>query len=169
MKFQLNALKQGRFKKEVVISIPQDEVTKAGETVYAKAYFLAHFINVSEDEREGYQKLLAELNDKVEKLENDDSLSFSEKYDVQSDIKTDIKALTTSFIKKYFVGFEKHPKHEFPFTDDSGKDLTALDEVLDELLSVKLIREEIVDAYNDEINKNQNDKLNKLLAGNLKK
>jgi hypothetical protein len=168
MKFQINALKQGRFKKEVVISIPQDEVTKAGETVYAKAYFLAHFVNVNDEEREQYQKLLAELNDKVEHSENDD-LSFAEKYDVQSELKDDIKDLTNSFIKKYFVGFEKHPKHEFPFTDDSGNDLPASDEVIDELLSVKLIREEIVDTYNDEINKSQNEKLNKLLAGNLKK
>jgi len=169
MKFQLNALKQGRFKKEVVISIPQDEVSKSGDTVYAKAYFLAHFINVSEDERENYQKLLAELNDKVEKLEENEDLSFSEKYAVQTELKNDIKALTNSFIKLYFVGFEKHPKHEFPFTDDSGKDLSDSEAVIDELLSVKLLREEIVDVYNDEINKNQNEKLNKLLAGNLKK
>jgi len=169
MKFQLNALKQGRFKKEVVISIPQDEVSKSGDTVYAKAYFLAHFVNVSDDEREAYQKQLAELNNKVEKLEEDEDLSFSEKYQVQTELKNDIKALTNAFIKLYFVGFEKHPKHEFPFTDDSGKDLSDSEAVIDELLSVKLLREEIVDTYNDEINKNQNEKLNKLLAGNLKK
>jgi len=169
MKFQLNALKTGQFKKEVVISIPQNEVSKSGDTVYAKAYFLGHFVNVSEEEREGYQKLLAEFNDKIEALDEDANQSFTEKYDVQNDIKNDIQNLTTSFIKKYFIGFEKHPKREFPFTDDNGVDLAPSEAVIDELLSVKLIREEIVDVYTNEINKNQNEKINKILSANLKK
>lgn len=164
IKIQLAALKEGRFKKEVVVSIPTDEVSKAGETVYQKAHFIGEFINVSEAEREAHQKQLAELSAKADKLEQDDDASFEEK----AEIKREVQALTISFIQKYFVGFDKHPKHAFPFYD-GDEPLKSSAEAIAALLDIRLIREQVSDTYNDEINKNQNEKLNKLLAGNLKK
>jgi len=165
MKFQLSALKEGRFKKEVVIQIPQDSVGKTGATNYEKARFVGHFVNVSESEREQYQKLLAQLSEKSEELENDDDASFEDK----SAIKHEVTELTTSFIQKYFIGFEKHPRYPFPFVDDNDKEITSSSDSIAALLDIRLIREQVSDVYNDEINKSQNEKLNKLLAGNLKK
>jgi hypothetical protein len=165
MKFALSALKEGRFKKEVTIEVPQEKVTRTGATEYAKARFIGVFVNVSEEEREHHQQLLTELHAQATELDDDKEASFEDK----NALKKEVQLLTTSFIKKYFVGFEKHPRAEFPFVDDNDKDLEPTDDNIEVLLSIRLVREQIADVYNDEINKHQNQKLNKLLAGNLKK
>jgi len=165
MKIALSALKEGRFKKEIIIEIPQDEVSKTGATNYEKARFVGHFINVSESEREQHQKKLSELSAKAEELEADEDASFDDK----NAIKQEVQALTISFIQKYFVGFEKHPRYPFPFVDDNDKEITATSDTIAALLEIRLIREQVSDVYNDEINKHQNAKMNKLLSGNLPK
>lgn len=165
MKFKLSALKEGRFKKEVVIQVPQDSVSKSGETNYEKARFVGVFVNVSEEERDQHQKLLTELSTKAEQLDNDEDASFDDK----NAIKKEVQELTISFIKKYFISFEKHPRYPFPFVDENDKEIEPTSDSIEALLDIRLIREQVSDVYNDEINKHQNEKLSKYLAGNLKK
>lgn len=165
MKFKLSALKEGRFKKEIVIQVPQDSVAKTGETNYEKACFIGTFVNVSEEEREQHQKLLTELSAKAEQLDNDEGASFDDK----NAIKKEVQELTINFIKKYFISFEKHPRYPFPFVDENDKEIEPTEANIEALLDIRLIREQVSDVYNDEINKHQNEKLSKYLAGNLKK
>ena len=157
MQFQIEALTEGRFKKPVVLEVPSQELNNAGQTKYNKAHFIAEFINVSKEEREDHQKKLSELQKQQEALSDDVT------FDEASELKKAIEALQISFIQKYLVAVEKHPKHPFPFLNGEAefKDVAAL-------LDVRLFREAVSDAYNDEINKNQNEKMNKLLSGNLK-
>ena len=165
MQFKLSALKEGRFKKEITIQIPQDQVSKTGATNYEKARFVGEFVNVSDVERDNHKKLLAELSEKAEALDADTDASFDDKAAVEKDI----KELTISFIQKYFIGFEKHPRYPFPFVDDNDKEIASTTDNIAALLEIRLIREQVSDVYNDEINKHQNEKMNKLLAGNLKR
>jgi hypothetical protein len=167
MKFKISALKEGRFKKEVIIQIPQEEVSKTGATQYEKARFIGEFINVSDAEREKHQKVLAELNEKSAQLDNDEDANFDDK----NAIKKQIDELTTSFIEKYFVAFEKHPRYPFPFVDDNEKEIASTSENIAALLDIRLIREQVAEVYNDEVNKHQNqktEKMIKLLGSNLK-
>jgi len=165
MKFNLTALIEGRFKKEVVIAIPQDSVGKTGATNYEKARFVGVFVNVSEEERDHHQKLLAELTAKGEQLAEDEDASF----DDINQVKSDIQDLSRSFIKKYFIGFEKHPRYPFPFVDDNDKEIESNNDSIEALLDIRLIREQITDVYNDEINRHQNEKMKKILSGNSRK
>jgi hypothetical protein len=163
MKFKIAALKEGRFKKEVIIEVPQDSVGKSGATNYEKARFIGVFINVSEEERDKHQKLLAELQDKAEKIEADEDATFEDK----NAISKEVEELTISFIQKYFVDFEKHPRYPFPFVDDSDKDITSTSDNIAALLDIRLIREQVSEAYNDEINRYKNKKIKSLMLGNL--
>lgn len=163
MKFQISALKEGRFKKEIVIEVPQESVDKTGSTDYEKARFVGVFINVSEAERDNHQKLLAELQSKAEKLEADDEASFDDKQAITKQV----EELTISFIQKYFIGFENHPRYPFPFFDDNDKEIKSTTENIAMLLGIRLIREQVSDVYNDEINRYKNKKLKSMLSGNL--
>lgn len=162
MKFQISALKEGRFKKEVIIEVPQDSVTKTGTTHYEKARFVGVFVNISEAERDKHQKLLAELQDKAAELEADEDASFDDK----NAIGKEVEELTISFIQKYFISFEKHPRYPFPFVDDNDKELDPTSDNIALLLDVRLIREQVSDAYNEEINRYKNKKMKSLLSGN---
>lgn len=163
MKFKISALKEGRFKKEVTIEVPQDSVGKSGATNYEKARFVGVFVNVSEEEREKHQKLLAELQDKATALEADEEASFDDKQVIAKQV----DELTSSFIQKYFISFEKHPRYPFPFVDDNDKDIESSSDNIAALLDIRLIREQVSDTYNDEINRYKNKKMKSLLAGNL--
>lgn len=163
MKFQISALIEGRFKKEITIEVPQDSVGKSGTTNYEKARFVGVFVNVSESERDKHQKLLAELQDKAELLEADEEATFDEK----NAISKEVDELTISFIQKYFIGFENHPRYPFPFFDENDKELVSSNDSIAELLSIRLIREQVSDTYNDEINRYKNKKMKSVLAGNF--
>ena len=158
MQFQVEALKEGRFKKPVEFSVPSEELNNAGKTIYHKAHFVAEYINVDDKEREANQKQLREITDKAEALPDDASFEDHQK------LTKAVKALKNSFIQKYLVGIEKHKKHPFPFLTgkDDFKDIPVL-------LDIRLFQEAVSDAYEDEINKNQNEKIKGLLAGNLKR
>lgn len=163
MKFKISALKEGRFKKEVVIEVPQDSVGKSGAMNYEKARFVGVFVNVSEEERDKHQKLLAELQDKATDLEANEEASFDDKQVIAKQV----EELTISFIQKYFISFEKHPRYPFPFVDDNDKDIQSSSDNIAALLDIRLIREQVSDTYNDEINRYKNKKMKSLLAGNL--
>ncbi|WP_085299251.1 hypothetical protein [Cognaticolwellia mytili] len=161
MQFQISALKEGRFKKPVIIEVPSEKLNAAGQTIYNKAHFVAEFINVSKEEREAHQKATDELQEKLS------ALGESGTYEQHKEIQDQQQALIRGFIKKYFVSFEKHPKHPFPFLEGEAE-IKPSSDTIDALLDIRLIRENVSDAYNDEINKNQDAKLNKLV-GNLQK
>lgn len=162
MQIQIDDLVQGRFKKEIAFDVPQDSVDKTGATNYEKLRFIGQYINVPDEERDNHQKKLAELQAEASKLAEDSEAGFDE----ENAVKKEILELTHSFIKKYFVGFEKHPRYPFPFLV-GDRELPSNEDGIDALLKIRRVREAISDTYHEEINKNQNKKLNKMLSGNL--
>jgi len=171
MQFQIQDLIKGRFKKAVTVPFPSENINENGEIQYDNAHFIGVFVNVSEKEREKHQKRLAELNEqniklqKREKAYNEGTSQDKPTFEESAAIKEATKAVTRQFIQQYFVGFEKHPKHPLPFLNGETE-LQCTKENIAALLDIQLIRECVADVYNDEINKKQNEKLSKLMAGN---
>ncbi|TXH98133.1 MAG: hypothetical protein E6Q75_02495 [Rheinheimera sp.] len=125
--FQINALAKNVFKAAVCAVIPTDKIDENGETVKAEAHFIATFQSVSEEETEA---LVGQLNGV-----NESDLSR-------------VSKLLKEQTRAVFIGFEKHPKHPFPFKN-GDVDVQSSPETVALLLNSKEVVEAVRKAYNE--------------------
>lgn len=125
--FQLNALAKNIFKAPVCAVIPTDQIDENGENVTAKAHFIAIFQSVSEEESEA---LVGQLN----------GVNESDLARVSKLLKEQTRAV--------FIGFEKHPKHPFPFKNGEA-DVQSSPETIALLLNSKEVVDAVRKAYNE--------------------
>jgi len=124
--FQLNALAKNIFKAPVCVVLPTNNIDDNGETVTATAHFIATFQSVSEQESDAM----------VERL---NGVTESELGKVSKLLKEQTARL--------FIGFEKHPKHPFPFKD-GDLDVPSTPENIQLLLNSKEVSDAVRAAYN---------------------
>lgn len=124
--FQLNALAKNVFKAPVCAVLPTDKIDENGETIKAEAHFIATFQSVSEDESDAM----------VEQIKGAD----------ESDL-TRLTKLLKEQTRRVFIGFEKHPKHPFPFKVGDS-DVASTPESIQLLLNSKEVVEAVRAAYN---------------------
>lgn len=124
--FQLNALAKNIFKAPVCVVLPTEKIDDNGETVTAEAHFIATFQSVSEAEAEVIASQLDGATD--------------------NDIGK-LNKLLKAQLESIFIGFEKHPKHPFPFKD-GDTDVVASPDSIRLLLNSKEVADALRAAYN---------------------
>lgn len=124
--FQLNALAKNVFKAPVCVVLPTDKIDDNGETIKAEAHFIATFQSVSEDESDA-------LVDQLKGVDESDLAKVSKLLKEQT--------------HRVFIGFEKHPKHPFPFKL-GDTDVASTPENIQQLLNSKEVVEAVRAAYN---------------------
>lgn len=154
MAIQLNQLKSGRFKAPVTILFAKDEVDENGNTKFDKLVFVGVFERVSDARREAFQDGIKTLR----KQADAEQISWEEAM-------KGIEALTTEYVTDYFMGFEKHPKHPFPFLDDNDQPLTSNAENIEYMLSYSEVQLAVGEAFAS-VNEKQ---VQTLLRGNYPK
>jgi hypothetical protein len=125
--FQINALAKNVFKAAVMAVLPTDKYDEQGQTINAEAHFIATFQSVSEDETEA---LVSQLNGV-----NESDLSR-------------VSKLLKEQTRAVFIGFEKHPKHPFPFKNGDA-DVQSSPETIALLLNSKEVADAVRKAYNE--------------------
>jgi hypothetical protein len=125
--FQINALAKNVFKAAVCAVIPTDQIDEDGQTIPAKAHFIATFQSVSEAESEAL----------VNQLNTVDETDLAR-----------VSKLLKEQTRAVFIGFEKHPKHPFPFKNGDA-DVPSTPENIAILLNSKEVAEAVRKAYNE--------------------
>lgn len=168
MQIQINDLITGRFKKAVNVKFPTEKLNENGDTIYDNATFIGEFVNINEATKENFNREINALRAEASELNDNDYPTELDKQKRRDGISREIESLSINYMQTYFVGFEKHPKHPFPFLV-GDKELEPNSDNIKMLLSIQRVREAISDTYFDEVNAFTNEKLNKVLAGNSRK
>lgn len=127
MKFQLTALKQQQFKAAICARIPTDQIDAKGNTVFGEAHFVGLFKT----------QPISFAREQFEQLE-----VLRESGDTKGAL-----ALAAKQLDDAFIGFEKHPSHDFPFLD-GDEPIACTPDSIKALLDIKEVREAIQDAFN---------------------
>ncbi|WP_102798723.1 hypothetical protein [Bowmanella denitrificans] len=126
--FQVDALAKQRFKAPVVVRIPTEDIDSKGHTVYAYAHFVGLFECLP----------LPQVNEELDKL-----------VQLQKEGKErEALAWADERIATYWVGFEKHPKHDFPFMD-GDQQLANTPDNIKRLLQSKEVRDAVTQTYRE--------------------
>ncbi|WP_102798971.1 hypothetical protein [Bowmanella denitrificans] len=168
MQFELNALNTLEFKAPVTLAVPLNNVDEHGETERHEAKFIGHFRRLSDDEQDALQDALDALRTEMDQAKTD--LDANQPDDakklraLERDLIKRTKQLTRERMAKYFIGFSKHPKHDFPFLT-GGQELVYSPDAVMSLLKTEMVADAVAEAYLGEVNKG----LKELLRGNSRK
>lgn len=126
--FQINALAEKHFKAPVTFRLASDRIDNNGNTLYDTGHFIGVF------KAGTVEQSLKQLDEIREAQDTNDTEALS-----------NIIAKQT---RDSFIGFEKHPKHPFPFLDGDTEVPSTQDNIA-KLLNISEIRDAVQRAYRD--------------------
>lgn len=129
IQIKVSALKDRRFKAPVTALLASDELNADGSLKKDELKFVGLFRTVPDEEIRAHLEA-------IEALRKDPKTTTAQ-----------VMNESRQHLKKYFVGVAKHPSCDYPFLGDDGQPRDSSPELIDELLSIKEIREAVEDTY----------------------
>lgn len=154
MQLQLHQLKSGTFRAPVSFKFATDEVNNSGDTVFVDLKFIGRFERISDERRKAFKEAVAAIEKQVDSGDLDTAQGIEQ-----------VKSITREYVAGYWVGFEKHPKHDFPFLDADGAPLTSSPDTIKAMLEYDEIQLAVGKAFSSVSEKQAQD----LLRGNSRK
>lgn len=129
IQIKVSALKDRRFKAPVTARLASDELNADGTLKTDKLTFVGEFRAVTDEEIRAHLKRIEDLR-KNPNTTHDQVVDESRQH-----------------LKKILVGVAKHPSHDYPFLGEDGQPRASSPELIDDLLSIKEIRDAVEDTY----------------------
>lgn len=129
IKIKVSALRDRRFKAPVTAFFASNELNADGTVKTDTLLFVGEFRALPDEEVRAHLE-------KIESLRKDPNTTHTQVID---EIRQNLK--------KCLVGVAKHPSHDYPFLTDDDQPRASSPELIDDLLSVKEIRDGVEEAY----------------------
>lgn len=129
IKIKVSALKDRRFKAPVTALLASDELNADGTLKKDHLKFVGVFRSLPDEEVRAHVA-------RIEALRKSATTTHDQVIDE-----------TRNQIKKYLVAVEKHTSCDYPFLGDDGQPRESTPELIDDLISIKEIRDAVEETY----------------------